>query len=94
MSRHNHIPKYVVVFDGRADQAVSWRVTDHGHADAKNLERFVMAYAKSLEPGGANAHLSERLGRVPYPRTAEIRLNFTCGATVAEWKAGAFQVYG
>jgi hypothetical protein len=90
---HTHTPKYVVVLDGRDDQAMSWRVTDHGHANDKNLERFVMAYAKSLESGGANAHISESLGRIPYPRTAEIRHNYHGGATVAEWKAGAFQVY-
>jgi membrane-bound lytic murein transglycosylase MltF len=87
-------PKFVVVLDGKADQAMSWYVKDYGQANEKSLEAFVMAYAKSLESGGANAHLSEGLGHIPYPRTAEIRLNFTCGATVAEWKAGAFQVYG
>jgi membrane-bound lytic murein transglycosylase MltF len=89
-----HIPKYVVVLDGKSDQAMCWYVKDYGHANDKNLEAFVMAYAKSLEAGGANAHISEKLGHVPYPRYAEIRHNYHGGATVAEWKAGVFQVYG
>ena len=90
---NRHIPKYVVVFDGKADQAMSWHVCEHGHANEKNLHKFVMAYARSLERGGANAHISESLGHIPYPRYAEIRFNYRGGATVAEWKAGKFQVY-
>jgi hypothetical protein len=87
-------PKYVVVLDGNAHEAMSWRVQDYGQANSKNLEKFVMAYSKSLESGGVNAHISERLGHIPYPRTAEIRFNFRGGATVAEWKAAPFQMYG
>jgi hypothetical protein len=93
MGKH-HIPKYVVVLDGKADQCLSWYVKDYGHATDKNLEIFVMRYAKSLEHGGVNAHISESLGYIPYPRRAEIRHNYHGGATVAEWTAGAFQVYG
>lgn len=92
MGNHS-TPKYVVVLDGKADQALSWYVKDHGQANDANLERFVMAYAKSLESGGANAHISESLGHIPYPRTAEIRFNYHGGATVAEWKSAPFQIY-
>jgi hypothetical protein len=93
MGKHT-IPKYVVVLDGKAGEAMSWRVQEYGQASAKNLEKFVMTYAKSLESGGVNAHISETLGFIPYPRTAEIRFNFRGGATVAEWKAAPFQMYG
>lgn len=89
-----HTPKYVVVLDGKADQVMSWRVQEHGSADDKNLEKFVMAYVKSLETGGANAHISERLGHIPYPRTAEICHNYHGGAVVAEWKAAPLQAHG
>lgn len=87
-------PKFVVVLDGKADQAMCWYVKERGEANAKNLEAFVMAYAKSLEAGGVNAHISASLGYIPYPRYAEIRHNYHGGATVAEWKAAPFQVYG
>jgi hypothetical protein len=90
----NHTPKYVVVLDGRADHAIAWRVQYNGHANDKNLEKFVMAYSKSLESGGANEHISKSLGHIPYPRTAEIRHNYHGGAVVAEWKAAPFQMYG
>jgi len=93
MGKHS-IPKYVVVFDCKEDEALTWRVTDHGTANDKNLERFVMAYVKSLEPSGANAHISECLGHIPYPRMAEIRHNYHGGATVAEWKAAPSRMYG
>lgn len=74
MGKHN-FPKYVVIFDGKTDKAFTWRVTEHGHTDAKNLEAFVISYIKSLETGGE------------HPRYAEIRHNFRGGATVAEWHA-------
>jgi membrane-bound lytic murein transglycosylase MltF len=93
MSKH-HTPKYVVVLDGKESQAMAWYVKDYGHVTDQNLEKFVMAYAKSLEHGGANAHISESLGHIPYPRYAEIRHNYHGGATVAEWKAAPFQMYG
>lgn len=90
----NLTPKFVVVLDGKQAEAMTWKVSERGEANARNLEKFVMAYSKSLEAGGVNAHISERLGFVPYPRTAEIRFNYHGGATVAEWRAAMFQVYG
>lgn len=87
-------PKFVVVLDGKGDQSMIWDAKRYGAPNAKNLEKFVMTYAKSLESGGVNAHISERLGYVPYPRKAEIRYNYRGGAAVATWAAGMFQVYG
>ena len=72
-----------------------WDIKAFGRPTAVNLERFVMAHAKSLQPGGANAHLSEHLGYVPYPYKATIELNCAGPVTVVEeWRAAMFQVYG
>jgi hypothetical protein len=86
-------PKFVVVLDGKAHESMVWDSKRHGAPNAHNLEAFVMKFAKSLELGGANAHISVRLGHVPYPRAAEIRYNYNGGAAVASWKAATFQVY-
>jgi hypothetical protein len=85
-------PKYALDADGCT--GMTWDTKRHGTPTAAKLEEWVMSYAKSLEAGGVNAHLSQALGHVPYPRWARVRLNYAGGAVVAEWKAGMFQVYG
>jgi hypothetical protein len=49
-----------------------------------------MAYGKSLEVGGANEHISNSLGHIPYPDRAVIRHNNQTREVVVEWRAGAF----
>jgi hypothetical protein len=88
----SYTPKYAIQLDTQASMA--WDVKAHGTPNAANLQRYVMAYAKSLEVGGVNAHISQALGYVPYPRRAVIRYNKPGGAVVAEWRAAMFQVYG
>lgn len=72
--------------------AMSWFNKEKGKPTAANLEKYIHAYAKSLEPGGANEHVSEHFGYIPYPRWARI-VEQSSGAVVAEWKAGTFQVW-
>lgn len=95
-------PKYRVdLFDHRGfwdKLGLSWNVRSRTnvHGDGKptdaNLEKKVFAYAKSLELGGVNEHLSKAAGFIPYPKAARIVNQFT-GEVVAEWKAGMFQVF-
>lgn len=84
-------PKYALDADGCTGMV--WDTKRHGKPTAAKLEEWVMAYAKSLEAGGCNAHISQALGHIPYPRWARARLNYPGGAVVAEWKAAMFQVY-
>jgi hypothetical protein len=85
-------PKYALDMDGCT--CMAWDTKRHGKPTAAKLERVVMEYAKSLEAGGCNAHISQALGYIPYPRWARVRRNVWDGHTVAEWKAAMFQVYG
>ena len=66
----------------------AWR----GRATPKRLQEWVFAYARSLQVGGVNAHISTMLGYVPFPASARIVRQRT-GEIVATWKAGLFQVY-
>ena len=84
-------PKYRVVVDGKLTMA--WDIKEYGRPTDRNAERYAMAYAASLEKGGANAHLSDSRGFVPYPKSVAIEFNHRGGGVVAEWKAAAFQVY-
>jgi hypothetical protein len=86
-------PKFVVVLDGKNAESMTWDSKSAGQPNAANLEKFVMVFAKSLEAGGCNVHISEALGYIPYPRTAVIKHNYPGGAVVASWKAGMFQMY-
>lgn len=86
-------PKYAMVVDGKPDTCMIWDVKRYGRPTEANLEKWVMTFAKSLEAGGVNAHLSESLGYVPYPRTVVVKMNYTGGPVVASWKAAMFQVY-
>ncbi len=79
-------PKYRVIMDG---QMMVWR----GKASEKALEEYVKSYAKSLEAGGCNAHISKGLGYIPYPNNARIETNEKYPAVIATWKAGMFQVW-
>ena len=81
-------PKYFVLVDG------------HLHMWSKNvgttpekLEAWVMKYAKSLESGGVNYHLSLSLGYIPYPNHVKVVLNDGSGQVVCEWKAAMFQAW-
>ena len=82
-------PKYKVTVDG---QTMCWR----GRANQAELEKYIFAYAKSLELGGCNDHVSKMLGYVPYPQSARIEFNDDFvheNNPVAVWKAAPFQVY-
>lgn len=81
-------PRSVLAFDG-----ATWDIKRHGRADSKNLEKYVLAYGKSLEPGGSNAHISDAKGYISYPNRAVIRYNHSHGATVASWMAPPFMVW-
>ena len=89
-------PKYRVEMTGVTPAA--WRVKGYGQVPGygkptdANLEKFVHGYAKSLEIGGVNEHVSKALGHVPYPTSARI-VDQDTGAVVASWKAGMFQVW-
>lgn len=83
-------PKYALTVDGIP---MIWDCRTAGKPTAANLEKWIMAYAKSLELGGCNEHISKALGHIPYPRHAVIRQNRLGGTVVAEWKAAHFQVY-
>lgn len=88
----DYTPRYVVDMSGSM-MPMEWNSRDLGRPTQENLEKFVMMYAKSLEAGGVNEHISNGLGYVPYPTWANIR-NQETGETMAEWQAGAFQTYG
>ena len=66
----------------------AWR----GKVSQTKLEQYIHDYAKSLETGGVNAHISTMLGYTPYPVEVRVVNQFT-GETVAEWKSGPFQVF-
>jgi hypothetical protein len=76
-----------------AIDCATWDIKSHGRPTAENLEKYVLAYAKSLEAGGINEGISKDLGYIPYPTKAVIRYNHAHGAEVAVWKAAAFQVW-
>ena len=81
------IPKYRLIIDG---QTLLWR----GRATYKRLEDYVMTYAESRKPGGCNAHISEGLGYIPYPKHAQIEYNNPgYPVIVVEWNAPMFMVW-
>lgn len=84
----SYTPIYRLEFNDGAPRVQAWK----GRANAGTLERWVVSYAKSLELGGCNEHISLSLGHIPYPRKARIVRQAT-GKVVAEWQAGMFQVY-
>jgi hypothetical protein len=66
----------------------------YGRPTAKNLERWVAEYHRSLEPGGVNVHISRSLGYVPYLNSARIVHNDGSNEVVAEWHAPMFMAVG
>jgi hypothetical protein len=86
-----YTPAYVVVVDGNEAQAMEWRTRNrsgnpaHGAVTPEALERWVIAYGKSFEPGQCNAHISNALGAIPYPSRACIRRNV---AGLPLWRSG------
>lgn len=81
------IPKYRLIMDDRTTLTWDGKVSD------RLLENYVIAYAKSLEHGGANFHISESLGYVPYPDEARVETNEQHPTVVARWKAASFQTF-
>jgi hypothetical protein len=71
---------------------MSWSSRQHGKPTAENLRIYVMKYAKSLEAGGCNEHISQALGRIPYPSAMWI-IRQSNNSVVASWKAAMFQVW-
>lgn len=81
-------PQYRLEMNDGTKHVQAWR----GAVSEKRLQDFILSYAKSLELGGVNEHISLSLGRVPYPFSARIVRQRT-SEVVAEWKAGMFQVW-
>lgn len=69
-----------------------WDTRHYGRPTDATLSKYVFTYAKSLEPGGCNWHLSQALGVLPYPTAAKVIRQAT-GEVVATWRAAPFQVY-
>jgi hypothetical protein len=101
---HSVTPKYALdiyttkLIDGRfqqvlAAECMSWDIKHHGRPTPANLEKYVRAYAKSLEAGGSNEHLSKDAGYIPYPNRAVIRYNHSHGHPVCSWVAPNFMVW-
>lgn len=63
-----------------------------GEATSKLLEQRILEYAKTLQIGGVNYHLTKARGFIPYPTKAAI-LNMDTNEIVVEWKAAMFQVW-
>ena len=86
-------PKYRLEIDG---QKQGWLVKEYGKPTKKNLEKYVYDYAKSLEFGGINHHISRMLKYIPYPNYARIVLNKPSGygdILIVDWKAHIFQAW-
>ena len=81
-------PTYRLEFNDGKPQMQAWK----GRATDQALERWIYSYAKSLELGGVNQHISLSLGHIPYLYSARIVRQAT-GEVVATWKAGMFQVW-
>ena len=79
-------PKHRLIMDGTM---MSW----DGRVSEDRLRDYVFAYAKSLESGGINEHISKALGHIPYPTQARIETNTKNPVIRATWKAAMFQVY-
>ena len=88
----SYTPVYRLEFyEGRSEKGCmvqAWK----GKATTQALEQWIYSYAKSLELGGVNQHISISLGHIPYPYSARIVRQAT-GEVVATWKAGMFQVW-
>jgi hypothetical protein len=80
--------KYAIWMTGSTPAC--WDIKQNGAPTVENLTRYVMAYRKSLEVGGANEHISRSLGHIPYPDRAVIRHNNQTRQVVVEWRAGMF----
>jgi len=81
-------PKYRIETRGNIVlTAGAWR----GRATSARLEDHVRALNKSFGTGGANAHLGDDLGFVPYISGAEI-VRQEDGEVVAAWTAASFEV--
>jgi hypothetical protein len=101
---HSVTPKYALdIFETRmvegrfqtvkAVVALAWNIKSYGRPTPSNLEKFVRAYGKSLELGGANEGISKDLGYVPYPNRAVISFNHSHGKPVCTWVAPTFMVW-
>jgi hypothetical protein len=92
--------RYVVklVTPGMSTTPYAWRVRrdgqsrGYGRPNDTNLANHVFDFARSLERGGVNEHLSDSLGFIPYPTKACIKDQFT-GQVVATWEAASFQIW-
>lgn len=85
-----HVPVDSMIWHSRKINGTASK--GYGLPTDTNLEKWIYAYAKSLELGGVNEHISKSEGAIPYPTSAKIVNQFT-GEVVAEWKAGMFQVW-
>lgn len=85
---HTKTFKYRLEFtDGTGRHIHSWS----GHATERLLKSWIEAYEASLQIGGANEHISMRLGFVPFVNSAKI-VNQETGQSVVTWQAPMFRV--
>jgi hypothetical protein len=78
--------KYYLNVDGTK---IFWR--SNRKPTQKQLDKWVLSYAKSLEKGGANEHVSNMLGYIPYPN--DVKLIEASNVVVLRWKAPMFMVW-
>lgn len=69
---HSTTPTYRLEFNDTSGQynTQAWDSMSYGPPTVTNLQKYMSAYTKSLEPGCVNAHLSDK--GVPYPMMARI----------------------
>lgn len=87
---------YAVViteYDPRFQRTVSNTYSWQGRASDSMLAKWVVEFARSFQPGGANYHISQALGYVPAPCKAKIVTNNRQRYTMATWEAAPFQVF-
>ena len=70
---------------------MAWKSKEYGKPNAANLEKYIMAFAKSLKPGGANSHITKAYGFQP-PVAARV-VHQSTGNVIATWNAPAFMVW-
>lgn len=80
--------------DGKRVKLIAWN-SRSGRPTAENLAKVMTGLGKSFEKGGVNAHVSDMLGKIPYPTWARIvaQKGPRKDEVVAEWSPGPFLVW-
>ncbi len=66
--------------------------TGYGQPTLSNLKKVLVDYAKSLELGGVNYHITKAFGYVPYPTWAKV-IRQSDHEVMASWRQGDFEIY-